>query len=979
MIRVLYVDDEPLLLDICKQFVEVPGEIALDTALSAADAEEALLRKDYDVIISDYQMPDVDGIVFLKRLRLKHGRIPFILFTGRGREEVAIEALNSGADFYLQKGGEPTVQFGQLRKSILQLAKSHAMERSLAFSQRKYFNLMEEANVAAVILDPEMRVTYVNPFGVRLLGWGNDLVGLNFIDWLDMSKAVPDDHPRNIFMAMFATREKGETFTQSFRTKEGDLRWVAWTCRFVRNEIGTVEEVLLQGTDITEAKQNETKLHSSLALLRAAFDSTEEGIVVTNMDHRVTQFNKRFLEMWNIPSELLERSDEGGLMTHVGDQLPIPALFHEFMGNIIANPLEEKRWTVEFTDGRKFEGHTKPVMQEQGAIGRFWSFQDVTSQTKREKAFQAREEDILALFDDNKANMMIIDPDSGRIVYANKAACEFYGYDKDAILSMKITDINIMCPEQVAAEMISARSEKKKYFTFQHRLADGTVRDVEVFSGPIQFEGHKLLFSLVHDISEMERAKRMVEESELRHNRVLNSLAIGILASDATGRLVYANKTVQEMLRSTLDELIGRSPVDLIADEMKELARKNVATRSKGEQGTANYRFKRGDGSELWVQVTGVPLFDQGAYAGTIASVVDISEQRHDAELIEESERKFREIFNSMRDAVMIHEPGGMFLEVNDVACRRFGYTREEMLSIRPEQLDTPDTAGAVPDKMRMILENGSAIFESRHRTNDGRTIPAEINAIVIDYKGKPAILVACRDITERKLSEESLARANEKLKILNSITRHDIMNQLMVLKGNLDIAKTREKDVALIERLGKIGASADIINSQLLFAKDYQEMGTSSPKWQNIGHLISQLPDVREIRKLEFDKALDQLYVYADPMLAKVFHNIMEDTVKYADRHPWVKICMEKKEHSLVIVYEDHGPGIPPEEKERIFEMGFGKGTGLGLHLSVEILSITDIRIRENGEPGKGVRFEIEVPAGMFRFENDSDQINSD
>ena len=170
-------------------------------------------------------------------------------------------------------------------------------------------------------------------------------------------------------------------------------------------------------------------------------------------------------------------------------------------------------------------------------------------------------------------------------------------------------------------------------------------------------------------------------------------------------------------------------------------------------------------------------------------------------------------------------------------------------------------------------------------------------------------------------------------------------------------------------ERMEKVERSAEIINSQLLFAKDYQEMGTAVPQWQNLGQLISQLPDLKEISVLERDKQLDRLEVYADPMLGKVFHNILEDSLKYADRPVKVKIGCREKDRSLVLFYEDHGPGIPLQDKGRIFEMGFGKGTGLGLHLSLEILSITDIRISETGEQGKGVRFEMEVPEGKFRF----------
>ena len=118
MIQVLYVDDEPVLLEVGKVFLETGGEFSVDTRSSVSGALDALRKTRYDAVISDYQMPGRDGISFLKQVREEYGNLPFILFTGRGREEVVIEALNSGADFYLQKGGEPKAQFAELAHKV---------------------------------------------------------------------------------------------------------------------------------------------------------------------------------------------------------------------------------------------------------------------------------------------------------------------------------------------------------------------------------------------------------------------------------------------------------------------------------------------------------------------------------------------------------------------------------------------------------------------------------------------------------------------------------------------------------------------------------------------------------------------------------------------------------------------------------------------------------------------------------------------
>ncbi len=111
MISVLYVDDEPALLDIGKLFLERSGQFCVDTATSAREALQKIHSIPYDAIVSDYQMPEMDGIVLLKKIRAEFSDLPFIIFTGKGREDVVIDAFDNGADFYLQKGGTPTPQF----------------------------------------------------------------------------------------------------------------------------------------------------------------------------------------------------------------------------------------------------------------------------------------------------------------------------------------------------------------------------------------------------------------------------------------------------------------------------------------------------------------------------------------------------------------------------------------------------------------------------------------------------------------------------------------------------------------------------------------------------------------------------------------------------------------------------------------------------------------------------------------------------
>lgn len=178
MITLLYVDDEPDLLDLGKLFLERGGEFSVTITSSARDGLEKLSRTAFDAVISDYQMPDMDGLEFLKQVRSAYGSLPFILFTGRGREEVVIEAINLGVDFYLQKGGDPRSQFAELRHKILIALERRRAVDALRSENEKNRSLMDHASDAIFIVDVEtglfldankkaQEITGMSPEGIR--------------------------------------------------------------------------------------------------------------------------------------------------------------------------------------------------------------------------------------------------------------------------------------------------------------------------------------------------------------------------------------------------------------------------------------------------------------------------------------------------------------------------------------------------------------------------------------------------------------------------------------------------------------------------------------------------------------------------------------------------------------------------------------------------------------------------------------------
>jgi signal transduction histidine kinase len=220
------------------------------------------------------------------------------------------------------------------------------------------------------------------------------------------------------------------------------------------------------------------------------------------------------------------------------------------------------------------------------------------------------------------------------------------------------------------------------------------------------------------------------------------------------------------------------------------------------------------------------------------------------------------------------------------------------------------------------------------------------------------------------ELSKGAFETVNKKLKLLSGITRHDIKNQLLALLGFLGLAKMKTTDPDMLHYIEQEENAAVTIQRQIEFTKSYEEIGVNAPEWQDVSVHINALRSLIPAGKIRLTIAVNGLEVFTDPLLGKVFENLIDNSRRHGGRVRQISFStMQYGLDYIAIVYEDDGVGVREDEKERIFEKGFGKNTGLGLFLTREILSITGLSIRESGEYGKGARFEIMVPKGKYRF----------
>jgi len=340
------------------------------------------------------------------------------------------------------------------------------------------------------------------------------------------------------------------------------------------------------------------------------------------------------------------------------------------------------------------------------------------------------------------------------------------------------------------------------------------------------------------------------------------------------------------------------------------------------------------------------------------------SELAKSTDLISESEEKYRGVFHAETYPLLLVDRQSLeILDLNAAAAALYGYEEDEMLALTMYHLSA-ETARTTEE----ICEKSAEVQMHFHRKKNQTIFPAEISTSQCSIRNRPALIVSVRNISRTKQIEDALTLANVKLNLLLGITRHDILNKLSVLSGYNELLRSRISDPFLVEMLDKQQNATDVIRKQIDFTREYDQLGTKSPQWYRV-HEIAARANSQVLQTIPFHCDTGNLEIYADPMMERVFYNLFDNAFRYGEGISCISITWTRSGDCLLILVEDDGIGITEEEKERIFERGYGKNTGLGLFLTREILSITGMTVRETGEYRKGARFEIRIPDGNFRF----------
>jgi PAS domain S-box-containing protein len=602
----------------------------------------------------------------------------------------------------------------------------------------------------------------------------------------------------------------------------------------------------------------------------------------------------------------------------------------------------------------------------------------------------ASEKSYRTIFEHAGLPTIIIEKDS-TISLANSAFLDLSGFRRQEIVGKKKW-MEFVAPEDIEklTNYLSGNTKKNRLAAepYSFGFVDRRKRkhDVILTAGAIS-RTHQFIFSLM-EITDGEQFEDSFGYNNQQMSGVIYNIPEATFAIDRRGKIIAWNRAIEELTGELGADLLGkgnheyaipffkdRRPmiIDLIFASDTEIEDQGyTGIQWTGNTLSAETTVMIADGQAQVIREIASPIFNKsGKLSGAIESITDITGLREQELALVVSESRYRTILENTASAIAIIDEDDTLSYINPEFEKVIGYVRDEIEGkkkltefVAPKDLERLQK---YERECRVNPHWGTANHEFQFIRFDGYVRTAFLTLTPIPDTKK--MVVSLLDITNKTREEDALQRANTKLNSFNSITRHEILNHLTVVKGYIELSREGIRDPPfLLSSLDKELAAANAIQNLIMFTRDYQNIGIQPPSWYNLSTTIKTAAASVRIGSIKLLVEINGVEIYADHVFEKVFFYLIDDAVRFGKIGKIRFFCKESFEELLVIC-EDDGIGISPDKKEKIFHRQLFQNSGLDMYLSREILSITGISIRETGTFGKGARFEIRVPEGAYRF----------
>ncbi len=735
-----------------------------------AGMEAALADEWWDVVVSDYHLPDFGAMEALEVAKKSGMDLPFVVVSGKIGEDVAVGLMRAGAHDYVLKTNLyrlcPAVE-REVREARGRRERVRA-EAALRESEHRFRALVQNSSDVTVVLDARGTILYESPAVERVLGYApEERVGRKILDLVH-----PDDLGR--FSDAFARFLEGPDVLPpvEYRARHKDGSWRHFEAvgkNLLSDPI--VNGVVINFRDVTERRMAEEELERRARLL----DLDSDAILVRDLQDRITFWNRGAEELYGWKSEEA-----------------LGKVSHELLKTRLSEPLEQVRsellrrgvWEGELShtkrDNTTIVTASRWALQRDGRgepAGVLENNADVTERKRAVEELRQSEERFRGTFEQAAVGVAHVGAD-GRWLRVNEKLCEISGYEEGELLGMSFQDITH--PDDLGADLdklerliageIDTYSVEKRYLR-----KDGSVVWVEVTSSLARAPSGEPEYriAVVEDITQRKRSEEALRRSEARRFAVVDTAFDAIVTMASDGNIESFNRGAESTFGYTAKEAIGQ-PLTLLMPERFRKAHvagvrrylRTGASRLVGQRRIElTGRRKNGEEFPLELSLAEVPQRGDPLFSAIIR---DISERKRAEEILRRSEERYRAVVEQAGEGIFLFDARTKrILEANLAFGEMFGYTREELARMKVYDLIPHDPEG-VDRNVRSALEQRSIqVGEREYRRKDGSRIDVEVSGSVISYGGGEVICSVVRDVTERKRAEQALKESEERFRSL--------------------------------------------------------------------------------------------------------------------------------------------------------------------------------------------------------------------
>jgi PAS domain S-box-containing protein len=992
VIHVLHVDDDPSLQEITKlMLLDLNSSFEIDHACCVDEGLSKLAVGHYDVVVSDYDMPLKNGLDFLRELRQRKNMVPFILFTGKGREDVAVTALNLGAEGYFHKQGSPETVYGELVHGINFVTEKAKAKSALEASEKRYFTLMNQAAEAIFIHDEKGKILDVNQQACKNLQYTREEL---------LSKSIKDISARaedpKLVGGIWSKVLAGNTISLQNTTQVRKDK-SRFPIEVTLSAISFDKEKLIIALvrDITERKKAEDELKFSKEFSESVINSVGDVLIVIDVaDFKIVDANAAALKQTGCSKAELTGKTCYAITHHKSVPCQPPndiCPVHEMIETGKPVKVEHKHFDKNNNE-LLVEVSVYPIRNVEGKIIQATHISRSITETKKptESGGQNEEEnkklqEYLQLQIDRMPIGSIVWDSEFRVKTWNPSAERMFGFTQQEAFGKHPYDLIVPKQAQPQVEMIWSRlieGDVTANSANENLTKDGRTILCEWSNTPLKKEDGTVIgvLSMVQDVTERKKNEDAIREKDFRFTK-LASQTPGMLFQflkqpNGTYCVPFSSDGIQDIFGcSPQDVQNDFSPIAkaIVPEDLDNVVRSIECSAANMTVWRCKYRVQL-PGQEIrwmWGQSTPERL-DDGSILWSGYNT-DITEQKKTKLELQESEERYRSLFEQAPLPVAITALDGSIIDANMAMQTLTGYSFEELNKTPTVNLyENPQDRKTLLE----ILKRDGIVsdFSTRFKGKDNIVVDVILNVSKFKIGKKSFLRTTIQDVTDRKKAEEALDQTmdqlvlvNEKLGVVGSLTRHDVRNKLSTVNGYAYLLKKKYADQAdIVEGFEKIVQAVKDSMNIFDFAQMYEQIGIEKLTFVDVEKTLNEAVYLFSSINLKVVNDCQGLKLLADSFLRQLFYNFIDNTRKYGKKTTAIRVYCEKAENdSIKLVYEDDGVGVSFDNKPNLFHEGFSTGgsTGFGLFLTKKMMDVYGWQIEENGEPGKGAKFTLTIP----------------